>query len=815
MMAVVALALPARAETCSTGASGATNSGYVTTATVIHSTNCSPYCSYTNGDLIQFTVPSGAAGPVQPTNSLWTAGSLDKGIDMLTLRTPVHMPSGKYATFVLPNNFWCPNTNTPGYTPGPSASESDMASTNFNSYLNSLRELFDPVAHSWRLHNQYDWRDNVYEKLKEQLKSPLKAAPWPKPPGLEPKSGAPNPPWMDQWFPQPDFRPPSPVVSPTFPRPWEVYPFMSTGMPRGDSGNNGTNGWSVEDGDELFVSYHTPTTNTATPWLLVQSDLNAGTATPRSCDTLPAGKKMAIYRANCNTNNPGMELLRAHTSAVELQCVSNAGWTVSITCPDGHDHAATSELMRGEPTDFCNGDIIAFTDSNGTGESEWTMMCTLKSQGPTTNDYNGILYAAPGQSRAVWTLSRNETTGAIGATRHPLRALRSDMTYTISCGNNYDHGDINVGASFCNGDYLTVAFTNVHDSFSSETEVVECVGTWTGDSGWRSNIVNFTMMAHCRESRFYLSHDSGDGGAKVWRNMEKPAYSGAASPYMSYGYWPLYLYGQYSEPYSEVQCDNGLYHDLGNQYHIEICNGDRLVFGYPEEGEWAQYETQVIGFNVVGENALVTGKTLGSTRNNYGGYVGMRVVVGDKPIAVSQIGRLVVSGNTGSHTLKIAGGDGSFITGASVSVDTTGGTAGNFKYGSFPNPIELPAYSTNYIVSYETYNGDNWYDYNTTVTLGSAISEVAATYGTGGGSWTIPPSPSGKAYGPVDVKYGVVYGEEGTPDDDGSWDPEEGPITFAYYYMWLYTYGSYIDVGAWIGTGAWPFLIFPPPLEEE
>jgi hypothetical protein len=74
---------------------------------------------------------------------------------------------------------------------------------------------------------------------------------------------------------------------------------------------------------------------------------------------------------------------------------------------------------------------------------------------------------------------------------------------------------------------------------------------------------------------------------------------------------------------------------------------------------------------VTPETAFVTGKTLGTIRNNLTGFVGMKFTLGAAPVTVTSLGRLYVAGNTGTHTVKIVNAaTGSDVAGASVSINT-------------------------------------------------------------------------------------------------------------------------------------------------
>ena len=50
---------------------------------------------------------------------------------------------------------------------------------------------------------------------------------------------------------------------------------------------------------------------------------------------------------------------------------------------------------------------------------------------------------------------------------------------------------------------------------------------------------------------------------------------------------------------------------------------------------------------------LITGKNLSVIRNNFTGWVGMQFTVGQYPITVVSLGRLVAPGSTGTHVVKL------------------------------------------------------------------------------------------------------------------------------------------------------------------
>ncbi|HLG95334.1 MAG TPA: immunoglobulin domain-containing protein [Bryobacteraceae bacterium] len=147
----------------------------------------------------------------------------------------------------------------------------------------------------------------------------------------------------------------------------------------------------------------------------------------------------------------------------------------------------------------------------------------------------------------------------------------------------------------------------------------------------------------------------------------------------------------------------------------------------------------------------VTSTTLGTLRNNYSGWVGMSVTTGAQPIAITALGRIFVSGNTGTHVLKIVqSSTGTDVPGTSVTVSTIGGVSGNFVYANLAAPVTLNVNTTYYVLSQEAAGGDQWYDYNTSVQSTSAAVLGASVYGP---PYTLVSGSAGHSYVPVDFKY--------------------------------------------------------------
>jgi len=155
-----------------------------------------------------------------------------------------------------------------------------------------------------------------------------------------------------------------------------------------------------------------------------------------------------------------------------------------------------------------------------------------------------------------------------------------------------------------------------------------------------------------------------------------------------------------------------------------------------------------------GDPTAISSQTLGTLRNNFSGWVGFEFTTGPAALSVSQLGRWVVSGNTGTHTLKLVdAATGTDVPGGSVSVNTSGATTGQYLYGNLSSPVLLQPSHSYYLMSQETSGGDQWYDDNTTLTSTSDLtvnnSEWYDTaYHTNAGG--------AHSYGPVNFNYSLA-----------------------------------------------------------
>ena len=161
-------------------------------------------------------------------------------------------------------------------------------------------------------------------------------------------------------------------------------------------------------------------------------------------------------------------------------------------------------------------------------------------------------------------------------------------------------------------------------------------------------------------------------------------------------------------------------------------SNDRTEFAYDGLGR-LRVRRECTWTNSGGVSApapVVTAATPGSPlRNDFSGWVGMRFQVGSSPVVVTELGRWGVSGNSGTHAVKLVQANGTDLSGGATVVNTSGATAGQFVYASLPAPVTLAANTTYFVVSQETNGGDQWYNYpNGSMTFSSLATGTGAAW---------------------------------------------------------------------------------------
>ena len=158
-----------------------------------------------------------------------------------------------------------------------------------------------------------------------------------------------------------------------------------------------------------------------------------------------------------------------------------------------------------------------------------------------------------------------------------------------------------------------------------------------------------------------------------------------------------------------------------------------------------------------GDTSFITGQTVGTLRADFTASVGMQVTIAGTDVVVTQLGRWVISGNSQTHILRIYSDPfGTPTLLGSVTVNTSGATAGAYLYGTLSSPVTLTASTAYVIVSDETNGGDQWSGSDASVTHTAVATVDQAVYrgGATGGSGTFGAGGStNNAFGPIAFKY--------------------------------------------------------------
>jgi len=158
---------------------------------------------------------------------------------------------------------------------------------------------------------------------------------------------------------------------------------------------------------------------------------------------------------------------------------------------------------------------------------------------------------------------------------------------------------------------------------------------------------------------------------------------------------------------------------------------------------------------------LVVDETFVTRRNDFTGWVGMVLVPHPDQQNIYAIGRFCLEGNNQSHDLKLVDAATLMdVPDTTVTVNLAGHAPNTFAYAKFPRSPLLDANSKYYVLSSETAGGDEFWDFDTTVTLADAAPFLvpSAAFGYPTADPPITYSEKGganQAYGPVDIQYGV------------------------------------------------------------
>ena len=143
----------------------------------------------------------------------------------------------------------------------------------------------------------------------------------------------------------------------------------------------------------------------------------------------------------------------------------------------------------------------------------------------------------------------------------------------------------------------------------------------------------------------------------------------------------------------------------------------------------------------------------GTLRNNFQGWIGMKITVGPQPLVVTALGRWVVEGNSQAHALKLVRvQDQVDVPGGATSIVTEGATANAFRYGLLPVPITLASGQSYYLVTEEVVGGDLWHDLDSILSHRPEAALNGFVYYNETYPW-IHIAQTNHSFGPVDFKF--------------------------------------------------------------
>ena len=155
----------------------------------------------------------------------------------------------------------------------------------------------------------------------------------------------------------------------------------------------------------------------------------------------------------------------------------------------------------------------------------------------------------------------------------------------------------------------------------------------------------------------------------------------------------------------------------------------------------------------------------GMSRNDYGGWVGIEIMVGPNPIIVTQLGRIVAATNSGVHEVKIvtpvttpSGPPVAGVDVVSASVTTVAkldqSNVGKFEWATLPQAVTLQPNKIYFVVSAEIDGGDLWFEQQPLPTTGvAALLYSTYTFTTGPDAGKYVTGMQATGFVPVSFRY--------------------------------------------------------------
>jgi hypothetical protein len=229
------------------------------------------------------------------------------------------------------------------------------------------------------------------------------------------------------------------------------------------------------------------------------------------------------------------------------------------------------------------------------------------------------------------------------------------------------------------------------------------------------NVIRNNVCVDARAALFGYSNKKLPSGVNTAAKLRHNIFVTDGKPIVRGGY-------NWSVDESGVESDRNLLWDQGGSdiyFGIEF-DPSRRVHGpvnlrYREQ---SQDDASV--------SPLVTDiESTGRQRNNYDDFIGTQLTIGPNPLTITHLGLYKVAGASDTHDVKLVSATtGEDVEGATVSVDLSTGTSGDFVYEPLDNPVTLAGNTTYYLVAKQDGGGDPWFNAGDTVVSSSDAASV-------------------------------------------------------------------------------------------
>ena len=148
-----------------------------------------------------------------------------------------------------------------------------------------------------------------------------------------------------------------------------------------------------------------------------------------------------------------------------------------------------------------------------------------------------------------------------------------------------------------------------------------------------------------------------------------------------------------------------------------------------------------------------TGVVLGPTFNNFTGLLGMAITIGPADVVVTQLGRIVVTGNNQPHVVKIVDATDPNGEMGSVVIQMPAGSVGSFAFAPLMQTVTLRASQQYFIVSHEESGRDAWHQLPNTAMTTSVATINSGIFSDDAAPGFTPAGMQNEMLGPVNFRY--------------------------------------------------------------